>query len=113
MNVLTATEQRMVENLYDPELQAVLNDIKGCNYRDLRDQFKKEHAIVMEQVLGLEMPPPKKPWETRMRPHYSKMELWNRMCEMMEAMPVLRSTNIDRLMTKFHLASQVPLPIAE
>jgi hypothetical protein len=110
MNQLTGTEFRLLESIYDGELQAVLRDIKDCNYSHLRAQFTKELSVKMDPVLGLPMPPPMRPWAQRQSQHYTIDEVWNDMCSKMEAMPALRSSNMDRLITKFQLASTIPAP---
>jgi hypothetical protein len=107
---LTETELRLLDSIWDEELQSVLRDIKDCNYAHLRTQFTKQHSVMMEQLLGLPLPPPMRPWSQRQSQHYTTDEVWNVICTKMEAMPVLRSTILDRLLTKFQVASQVPHP---
>jgi hypothetical protein len=67
----------------------------------------------MEQLLGLPMPPPKEPWAQRQQSHYKKEIVWNEMMKILENHPVLRSDNLDRMITKFRFANQIPRPQAE
>jgi hypothetical protein len=109
---LTNPELVLMNNIWDPDLQNVINDIVHCNYARLKDSFTKDHAKQMEELLGpvhLPLPPPQEPSLQRQRRHYRKEEVLNKMCELMDAYPVLRSTNIERVITKFHLANQIPL----
>jgi hypothetical protein len=111
MGVLNPAETTLLDGLFDPNLQEVLQDIKQCNYHHLRDAMTKEKAMFMEQVLGLPLPPPKKLAWQRQSSHYTIDEVFNSMVEKMQMYPQLRSENIDRTIAKFQYASQVPRPL--
>jgi hypothetical protein len=64
----------------------------------------------MEQILKLPMPPPKEPWAQRQQAHYKKEQVWNELCKELENRPVLRSENINRMITKFQYCSRIPRP---
>jgi hypothetical protein len=108
---LTNAEQVLVANIYDDDIQSVLRDIRHCNYSQIKIQFNKEQVRMMEQVMNLPVPPPMKPWEQRQRQHYSMEEFLNEMCGRMEQAPCLCSCVVDRVITKFHLASRIQPPL--
>jgi hypothetical protein len=108
--MLNNSEQILLNNSYDEELQAVLSDIKDCNFHTLRREFTKEQSIAMEGILDLPMPPPKKWYAQRQWKHYDKQDVFNLMCEKMEAIPALRSTNMDRIISKFIHIANLPRP---
>jgi hypothetical protein len=105
---LTQAEQVLVANIYDQDVQSVLSDIRHCNYAQIKVEFTKQQVRMMKQVMQLPVPPPKKPWEQRQRRHYSMEEVLNEMCGRMEMAPCLCSCVVDRIITKFHLANQIP-----
>jgi hypothetical protein len=107
---LNEAEQMLLANLYDQQLLAVLKDIKECYYMKLRGQITKVKAHELEVVLRMELPPPMFAWGQRQRKHYRLDEVFNRMVQCIEQYPQLRSSNIDRAITKMRMANDVPIP---
>jgi hypothetical protein len=98
---LNPAEVTLLNEMSNPDLIATLNDIKNCAYYDLERQFKKQHAIILEGLLGFPMPPPPcSCLQRQQRQHYKKQEVWSRVCSLMEAYPSLRSSTMEHLMAK-------------
>jgi hypothetical protein len=73
----------------------------------------KEKAMMMEEILGLPMPPPKKLAWIKQSSHYTICEVFNEMVVRMERWPQLCSAELDKVITKFQYSNQVPLPLTE
>jgi hypothetical protein len=105
---LSPAETTLLDSLFDPNLQEVLRDIRQCDYHKLREGMTKEKAMVMEGVLGLPLPPPKKLAWHRQSSHYTIDDVFNEMVGRMEECPQLCSMDIDKVMVKFEYAVQGP-----
>jgi hypothetical protein len=113
VNPLTNTEAQLINSIWDDEIQQVIGDIVHCKYATLRRQFTMKQSKAMEQILGpnvFPLPPPPEAWAERHVKHYKKDIVFNKMCELMEERPVLRSCDINRIISKFQIANQIPHP---
>jgi hypothetical protein len=110
MGVLSPAETTILDGLFDPNLQEVLHDIRQCNYHHLRDAMTKQTAMMMEGILGMPMPPPKKLAWIKQSSHYTIDDVFNEMVVRMEQYPQLCSATLERTIAKSQYASQVPPP---